>query len=62
MALDGVDGGCSLGKNFVIGPDDTRATDDFLLCNRLLVASEALLYYKVNGTSIGREQMKVWMY
>ena len=41
VALDGVDGGCKMGKNFVIGANDTRATDDFLLCNRLLEASEA---------------------
>jgi len=30
VGLDGVEGVRSLGKNFVIGPDDTRATDDFL--------------------------------
>ena len=30
-------------KNFVIGPVDTRAIDDFLLDDRLLTASEALL-------------------
>ena len=43
MAFDGVDGGCNLVTNFVIGPDYTRATDDFLLDDRLLAASEALL-------------------
>jgi hypothetical protein len=39
--IEGVDGWLKMGKNFVIGADDTRATDDFLLCNRLLEASEA---------------------
>ena len=43
MALDGVEGGCKMGKYFVIGLDETRTDDDFFLCNRRLMASEALL-------------------
>jgi hypothetical protein len=35
-------------KNFVIGPVDTRAIeDDLFLADRLLVASEALLYTRL---------------
>jgi hypothetical protein len=42
--IDGVDGGRKMEKNFVIGADDTRATNDFFLWNRLLEASEAWVY------------------